>query len=98
MDDELRHGTFDLFHRFFSTEDACHSWYELSCFNRFEESDGDDMLSWKDKGYATIFDLLQVKGMKKKLIQDSFVNKNTWILFSPCCRINYPVIRDQLLT
>lgn len=67
MDDELRHGTFDLFHRFFSTEDACHSWYELSCFNRFEECVGDDLLSWKDKGYVTVFDLLQVKDLKKRI-------------------------------
>lgn len=60
MNTELANGMFDLLHRLFLTEDARRSWYELSCFNRFEECEGDDLLSWKDKGYVTVLDLLQV--------------------------------------
>lgn len=60
MSDELVHGTFDVFQRLFAQDDACNSWYELSSFNGFEEIEGEEMLSWKDRGYITVFDLMQV--------------------------------------
>lgn len=60
MNDELAHGTFDVFQRLFAQEDACNSWYELCSFNRFENIEGDEMLSWNDKGYVTVLDLMQV--------------------------------------
>lgn len=76
VDDELAHGTYDLFHRFFSSEDACDSWYEVSCFNRFEECDGDDLLSWKDKGYITVVDLLQVNRFVQMMVKSFFKQIN----------------------
>lgn len=49
-----------MFHRLFATEDASNSWYDLSSYSHFEPCEGDEMLSWKDKGFATVLDLLQV--------------------------------------
>lgn len=41
---------------------ACNSWYETSGRDYIEYWDcpGDLLQNWKDKGYAKVFDLLQV--------------------------------------
>lgn len=41
---------------------ACDLWYDVSCGNYLEywECPGNMMLNWKDKGYRTVFELLQV--------------------------------------
>ncbi len=41
---------------------ASDSWFQLSRvkYHEFHVSDGDFFLNWKDKGYATLFDLLTV--------------------------------------
>lgn len=49
--------------------DGANSWYDTSCnTHEYENCDGDFNLNWKDKGYVTVFDLLQVK----KKIQNAF--------------------------
>lgn len=61
VDTDLAHETFDLIHRLVCTEDGTNSWYETSCRARFEWCDGNETLGWKDKGFVTVLDLLQVK-------------------------------------
>lgn len=65
VDSELAQQTFDLLHGLICTEDASDSWYETSCHNRFEWSDGDWILGWKDKGFVTVLDLLQVNAKNR---------------------------------
>lgn len=60
IDDDLAQEFFDFLHRIVCAEDASNSWYETSSNYRFELCEGDETLNWKDKGYKTIFDLLQV--------------------------------------
>lgn len=73
LDDDLAYETFDLFHRLISSNDACDSWYELSCADQFEECDGEELLSWKSKGYVTVFDLLQVSVFIFQLIKNNLI-------------------------
>lgn len=53
---------FNWLHQFRNMYVACDSWYEVSCRDYIEYWDcpGDLLLDWKDKGYKTVFDLLQV--------------------------------------
>lgn len=44
-----------------NADDGSDSWYETSCDDHdYAVCDGDYNLNWKDKGYVTVFDLLQV--------------------------------------
>lgn len=44
--------------------DGADSWYETSTdSHEYEECEGDRLLNWKDKGYTTVFDLLQVESV-----------------------------------
>ncbi|XP_037036759.1 spermine oxidase-like [Bradysia coprophila] len=63
VDDELKHQAFEYYHGSQRTNDGCDNWYELSCrsSNDWEDSPGDYLLNWKDKGFVTVFDLLQNK-------------------------------------
>lgn len=63
VDDELRHQFFDWFHKYENSIEASDSWYETSCRSLPEYwiCEGDHLLNWRDKGYVTLFDLLQVK-------------------------------------
>lgn len=62
IDSNLQHEAFDWFHRMRTSWIACDLWYDVSCGNYLEywECPGNMMLNWKDKGYRTVFDLLQV--------------------------------------
>lgn len=62
IDSNLRREAFEWFHQFRNMYVACDSWYEASCRDYIEYWDcsGDLLLDWKDRGYATVFDLLQV--------------------------------------
>lgn len=61
IDSELAHENFELFQKVVNSIDGCSSWYELSSStHEYEECEGDRALNWKDKGYITLFDLLQV--------------------------------------
>ncbi|XP_031616985.1 spermine oxidase-like [Contarinia nasturtii] len=59
---ELAHQFYDLFHELANSLDGANSWYETSCnSHEYEDCEGDRTLNWKDKGYVTVFDLLQNK-------------------------------------
>lgn len=59
---ELAQECFDMFHKAMNSIDGANSWYETSCDDHeYEECEGDQTLHWKDKGYVTVFDLLQVR-------------------------------------
>lgn len=44
------------------------TWFHAAAISPFEESEGDLMLGWKDTGYVTVFDLLQVRREKFPII------------------------------
>lgn len=52
----------DNFHKLENSVDGCDSWFEASCAGNtnYWECEGDQTLTWKDKGYVTVFDLLTV--------------------------------------
>lgn len=62
ISDEVKHMTFELYHGFQNVLDASDDWYQTSCASSSEywECKGNQMLTWKDKGYKTVLDLLQV--------------------------------------
>lgn len=60
VDEELAHEVFDVMHRMINTDTVAYSWYDSSCREYFEDCEGDEMLGWKDKGYGTVLELLQV--------------------------------------
>lgn len=61
IDSELAHEYFNYFHIMANNLDAADSWYETSCNSHdYEDCEGDRLLNWKDKGFITVFDLLQV--------------------------------------
>lgn len=62
IDDELATQFFDLFHKKENSIEASDSWYETSCqnFPEYWYCEGDQLLNWKDRGYCTVFELLQV--------------------------------------
>lgn len=62
IDSDVQREILDWFHRMQNSIDASHSWYETSCHSlpEYWECDGNKLLSWKDHGYITVFDLLQV--------------------------------------
>lgn len=58
---EWAHEIFEAFHQAVNNLDGANSWYETSCNDHdYENCEGDFHLNWKDKGYITVFDLLQV--------------------------------------
>lgn len=63
VDKELQYQALDHFHRSTCIDEACDNWYEVS--NRrssdYEETPGEYLLNWKQRGYVTVFDLLQNK-------------------------------------
>lgn len=65
VDRELKRQVFDFSHRRSNILDASDSWYELSyrSYDQYLESPGEQTLTWKDKGYKTVLDLLQVNGV-----------------------------------
>lgn len=61
IDAELAREYFNCFHIMANSLDGADSWYETSTnSHEYEECEGDRILNWKDKGYVTLFDLLQV--------------------------------------
>lgn len=62
IDNRLSEQVFECFHKLENSFDASDNWYETSCRSSLEywECDGNQMLNWKDKGYRTVLDLLQV--------------------------------------
>ncbi|XP_031636095.1 spermine oxidase-like [Contarinia nasturtii] len=63
IDVNLQREAFEWFHRYRNMYIACDSWYEVSGRDYIEYWDcpGDLLLNWKDKGYTTVFNLLQNK-------------------------------------
>lgn len=63
----MAHEFFDFFHKLTNSIDGADSWYETSCnVHEYESCDGDFTMNWKDKGYVTVFDLLQVGNIVRK--------------------------------
>lgn len=62
VDINLQREMFEWLHMHRSMYVACDSWYEASCrgYHEYWECPGEQFLHWKDKGYRTVFDLLQV--------------------------------------
>lgn len=58
--------------------EASDSWYETSCKNypQYWICDGDHLLNWKNNGYATVFDLLQVHFQQIKNERAHILNQN----------------------
>lgn len=70
MTPELRRQAYDWIHRMENTFEASESWFETSCSSlpQYWVCDGNQLLNWKDRGYVTVFDLLQVNLIDKHLI------------------------------
>lgn len=62
IDETLQRQTLAWFEKFVNMYTACDTWYEVSCrtHENFLPCSGDAHLNWKDKGYRTVLDLLQV--------------------------------------
>lgn len=61
LNPEWAHEFYESFHKGVNINDGSDSWYETSCDDHdYETCEGDYNMNWKDKGYVTVFDLLQV--------------------------------------
>lgn len=63
IDVELRRELFEWLHQMTNMYVACEdTWYSASCqnYNEYAQCAGDLHLNWKDKGFRTVLDLLQV--------------------------------------
>lgn len=62
IDESLQWQAFEWFEKFVNMYTACDTWFEVSCQNygSFIPCPGDAHLNWKEKGYRTVLDLLQV--------------------------------------
>lgn len=62
IDESLKYEVLKWFHQLVKTHSALDSWYNASCRNFVDYwiCSGDQYLNWKNKGYRTVFDLLQV--------------------------------------
>lgn len=62
IDATLQHQLFDWFEKFVNMYTACDTWYDVSRRDseNYVPCPGDPHLNWKDKGYCTVLDLLQV--------------------------------------
>lgn len=59
---ELARECYDMFQKSFNAIDGANSWYETSSNgHEYEKCEGEQNLGWKDKGYVTLFGLLQVE-------------------------------------
>lgn len=47
-------------HRQINSDNSVGSWYQSSTNDPFAQCEGDELLGWKDKGYGTVLELLQV--------------------------------------
>lgn len=77
IDEELSKQFFNFIHKYENSHEASDSWYDTSCqgHTQYWICEGDPLLNWKDQGYRTVFDLLQVTTSMRQLM---FV-KNTVI-------------------
>lgn len=62
LDFNVQREILDWFHRMQNLYDGSHSWYDTSCrsLTEYWHCDGCQLLNWKESGYITVFDLLQV--------------------------------------
>lgn len=69
VDPLLARQFIEFFHKFENSIEASESWYDTSAtsYPQYWICEGDPLLNWKDKGYKTLFDILQVQlgGIKK---------------------------------
>lgn len=78
---DVQHEVYDWFHRMQNTIDASHSWYDTSCHSLTEywECDGNHVLNWKNRGFVTVFDLLQV--CQNSIARDFLYLHAFWFFF-----------------
>lgn len=62
IDAALQHQAFEWFEKFVNMYTASNTWYDVSCRSsvNYAECPGDAHLNWKEKGFRTVLDLLQV--------------------------------------
>lgn len=80
-------------HRMINTDTVAYSWYDSSSREYFEDCEGDEMLGWKDKGYGTVLELLQVFlhfYCFRSLLFGFFQQKNHFIF-----RIKFPAVTNR---
>lgn len=92
----LRRAFFEWVHQMTCMYVACEdSWYSASCrhYGEYWQCDGDLHLNWKDKGFRTVLDLLQVSFEHTLFseildVQSIFVvEKNSWTNWYNWCWI-----------
>lgn len=59
---DVRQEVLDWFERMQNMIDASDSWFDTSCrkLGEYWECEGNHVLNWKNRGFITLFDLLQV--------------------------------------
>lgn len=62
VDPLLARQFIEFFHKLENSLEASESWYDTSAnsIGQYWACEGDNLLNWKDRGYKTVFDLLQV--------------------------------------
>lgn len=63
VDELLRKQFIEFFHKFENSIEASESWFDTSAgsYPQYWICEGDPLLNWRDQGYKTLFELLQVK-------------------------------------
>lgn len=63
VDSLLAKQFIEFFHKYENSMEGSESWYDTSAKSLPEYwlCDGDHLLNWKDRGYKTLFDILQVE-------------------------------------
>lgn len=77
VDPLLARQFIEFFHKFENSIEASDNWYDTSAksFCQYWICEGDHLLNWKDKGYRTVLDLLQVR-MKHLLVFIDFTHQS----------------------
>lgn len=86
IDSELAAQFVEFWHKFENSFEASDTWYDTSCqsYPEYWICDGDHLLNWKDKGYRTVFELLQVTATHSTGIYRS--NTQCWLNYFFLCR------------
>lgn len=71
IDDTLRNQFAKLYHRFRNSYDASDTWHLTSSAEAFEHGGDNYLWNTKSRGFATIFDLLQVIVQFKSIVRST---------------------------
>lgn len=78
---ETAYQFLDFFHRYENSIEASDSWFETSArgYLDYWDCEGDRLLNWKDRGYKTVFTLLQrKKKIDSHIMFQKRVNQIVW--------------------